>query len=319
METIAILFFGKIGDVINSSPLCEAVKSIYLDSRLIYITSPQGYETAKALPSIDQVYIFDRKNKDKGILKLIKSALNLKKQVKIDKIFLLNDTFSSALYAYLTGAKERTGRDYQKRGFLLTNKVPYFHEDHYIHISDFFLGLIEDLIPTDKEYQLNLKISEEDNIYAENLIKDLNLSNKKLIGLNPCSADVRKDWKEEETAKFIDLINKNTDYKVILLGGKESSNFSNKIKQIGISDFIDLTEKTTLYQLMALVSKLDKLVSVDTGTAHIAYALKIPTVALFFQKNFERWGSTDSKINRIIYNSENIDAQSVFDIIQGLE
>ena len=58
MNTIAVIFWGKIGDVVNASPLCIELKKKYPDSKLIFITTPQGIETAKCVPGVDEVVLF---------------------------------------------------------------------------------------------------------------------------------------------------------------------------------------------------------------------------------------------------------------------
>jgi ADP-heptose:LPS heptosyltransferase len=219
------------------------------------------------------------------------------------------------MYGFLTGAKERIGRIFQNRDFLLTHKVPFQHDDHYIHMSDFILGLLNYYNKQNNTYDQVIQYSNSDMAFVDSLIENSEYSNSKLIGLCPCSADEPKDWTVKETANFIDLVNNNTDYKVVLVGNKSGQLFSEKIRETGITNYLDLTSKTNVTQLIALVSKFYKLVSVDTGTAHIAYALKIPSVTLFFWDNFKRWGPKNQDINKIIFNPSGIKASDVFDLM----
>lgn len=142
MEIIAIINLGYIGDVINSSPVCIELKKNYPSAKLIYITIPASFETAKCIPGIDEVFAYDKKNKDKGLTGLIKKALLIRQNQKIDTAIILNESLRTAFFAYLLGAKKRVGRNSDFRGFLLTHTLPHLEEEikMQIHISEHYMN-----------------------------------------------------------------------------------------------------------------------------------------------------------------------------------
>ena len=79
---------------------------------------------------------------------------------------------------------------------------------------------------------------------------------------------------------------------------------------MGVSDFLDLTCKTNIPQLGALIDRFKILITVDTGPAHIAYALKKPSITLFFQNIINLWGPLNKDINKVIL-SENKDISHI--------
>ena len=82
MKTIAIINLGYIGDLINTSPVCLELKKNYPDSKLIFITIPASAETAKCIPGVEKVIIYDKKNQHKGLINLFKTGLIHKKRRK---------------------------------------------------------------------------------------------------------------------------------------------------------------------------------------------------------------------------------------------
>ena len=80
----------------------------------------------------------------------------------------------------------------------------------------------------------------------------------------------------------------------------EGRNFAQKIRESGTSEFLDMTGMTSISQLGALISKFQKFITIDTGPAHIAYALKIPTVVLFLREAYKCWSPRNLDINRVL-------------------
>jgi len=311
MKNIAVINLGYIGDVVNASSVCVALKRAYPDSNLIFVTVPTSVETAKCLPGVDDVIAFDRYNGHKG-LKMFNLAFKIRQKYKLDAAFLLTDNFRCALFSFLIGAKRRIGRSNEGRDFLLTHKIPFLPEEksENVHISDFYLRVLKPILKTVPDTPSEFIFSEEDKQYAVNLLAKNGYSGEDLIGLCPCSAREFKDWGFDEAAKFVKYVIQNTDKKVVIVGTKKGQLFSKKLSDQGTTEFIDLTCQTSLSQLAALVSMFKAFVSVDSAPMHIGIAVKTPTVALFFQNNYKKWGPKDLEKHRLIFASE-IKAENV--------
>jgi len=115
------------------------------------------------------------------------------------------------------------------------------------------------------------------------MLKNLDIGNeKKLICFQVGAANKFKIWPEE---KFIELGKKLTEYGgniiIFILGSKEEKIFCDTIaKKIG-ENSISLAGLLSLKELGALIELTDLLVTNDTGTMHIAIALKTKTISLF--------------------------------------
>jgi len=315
MKTIAIIHLGYIGDVINSSPVCLELKRNYPDAKIIFITIPQSLETAKCLPGIDKVLIYDKKDAHKGLFNLLKIVKSFGIKEKIDLAVILNESIRSAFLAFLLGAKIRTGRDSQLRGFLLTHKIPHTKEeqDMRIHVSEHYMRVLRPIGLYNQDYAFGFNYSQDDIDYIDSLLSENNALNKEIVGLCPCARFEDKNWDADEAVKFINYINTNDNRRVLLVGSKSTSGFAEEIRKRGIDNFIDLSCKTSVSQLAALISRFKVLITTDTGPAHLAYTLKIPTVTLFYHNVPEKWGPKSREINRVIVspNKSVISADSV--------
>ena len=298
MKTIGVINLSPVGDVINSSPVCIRLKQFYKDIKLVYITTPRSYEIASCISGVDKVIMFDKKGKHNGF-GIMNFVFGL--QEKIDIAIVLNETFRSAMLAFLLGANKRIGRASEGRNFLLTHKIPHTAEeiDLKIHASEHYMRVLKPLGLYDPNFELELKYSEDDRDFVERLLQGNNVQS--LIGISPCTALDQKDLNPVEIAKFIDFINKKADCKVVILGLEKARDFVCRLRELGVKDFIDLTCQTNASQLVALVARFKILISADSAPMHIGFALKIPTLGIFMNPVFQKWGPRSYEINQIIF------------------
>ncbi len=47
--------------------------------------------------------------------------------------------------------------------------------------------------------------------------------------------------------------------------------------------FINLVNKTSIKELALILQKCECLISIDTGTMHLGYAVGVPTIAIFYE------------------------------------
>jgi len=102
-----------------------------------------------------------------------------------------------------------------------------------------------------------------------------------VIGLCPgAEYGPAKRWPAHRFAALVKEVNERIDCQWVVLGTAADTPLAEEISR-GVSNVTDLTGKTSLGQLMDLLSKLTGLVTNDTGTMHLADFLGTPLVALF--------------------------------------
>jgi heptosyltransferase-3 len=314
---ITIINMGYIGDIINISPVVKALKKEYSQSNITVITSPVSVITAKSIPGVDDAEGFCRYNKHKGI-KVLKFAIDYRKKHKPDIAIVLTENFRSALLSVLIGAKKRIGRDCDGRGFLLTHKIPFTQEEReqQLQIVEHYLRVLNPLKIdcSDKELEFDVLEDEKQKMYK--LLNEINPDNAKLIGLCPATGSagylsMAKCWTVDEAFALIKYINQNTDYKVVVVGQEACYDFAQNLRKNGDVDFIDLTMKTTISELAALITLCEKFISVDSAPMHLSVAVKKPVISLFFETNHLKWAPADKIKNILLFNKENISSSEV--------
>jgi len=307
IKKIAIVFGAKIGDVVNIQPVCRVLKEKYPDSEIIFVTWPGAAQIAGLLPEVDFVEIFDNKGKGKNPFIFLQDALKIRLKHKIDLAVVINESSTYSFMAFLLGAKYRVGRHKTGTDIFLNKKYTLNKEDiEETHIIQNYLKAIEPLDLYTNDYSLSLRTDFDpiDVEYIDKLIDESEYSGYKLIGFSPTSALEHKDWVLEEGKRLIDLINQIPGYKVVLTGEFMAQVYAKELRRLGTDDFLDLSQKTTVKQFAVLVRKFEKIVTVDTGSAHLAYVFNIPSVILFFNNLFKIWGPKNINLHKVIYNPD---------------
>ena len=104
---------------------------------------------------------------------------------------------------------------------------------------------------------------------------------ERVIGICPgAEYGPAKRWPAYKFAKLVDEVGSHIDCQWVVLGTKADKNLAAEIAR-GNSKVTDLTGKTSLDELMELLSRISGLVTNDTGTMHLADYIGTPLVAIF--------------------------------------
>lgn len=278
----------RFGEFLLNIPAFRALKARYPQSRLVVVVNPDVCELAQCIEAVDEVIAWrNKKHRLSGILKF---AQELNKR-KLDLCVIFNPSKEFNIVSFLARIPVKVGYN-RKWGFLLTHKIEdkkYLGQKHEVEYN---LELVN-LIGADTQHRtLSLKIDES---MIDTLLKDYGLEGiSDLIALHPYTSDPIKQWPIDRFRELAQKISIELNNKVVIVGGKEElvkseENFGNLDKRI-----INLTGKTTLVQLAALLKKCKLLISCDSGPVHLACSVGTPVIALFRNdipgKSAKRWG-----------------------------
>jgi ADP-heptose:LPS heptosyltransferase len=86
---------------------------------------------------------------------------------------------------------------------------------------------------------------------------------------------------------------------IVLTGTPDERQLTRAVADAMQAPSLDLAGHTTLDGLGALLRRSSVLVSNDTGVAHLADALRVPSVVVFRDSSVERWGPLDRRLHRV--------------------
>jgi heptosyltransferase-2 len=123
-----------------------------------------------------------------------------------------------------------------------------------------------------------------------------------LIGINPGGDRENRRWHRDRFAAVAEKIVERFNARIILLGGPMDKNIASNIESRIKYDISNLSGEIPLDELPYVISRLDMLVTNDSGPMHIAAATRTPLVALFGPEDPNLFGPyTKPELYRILY------------------
>lgn len=278
VNKIGIFQTSFIGDSVLTTPLIKKTAKLFPDSKIVVITRPQTEDIFKPMKEVSEIILNDKTgwNKIFGVWKTAQAI----KQSGVDILLVPHRSFRSALIAWLSRVPIRIGFTSSEGWFLYTKTVPF---SWMIHDAERNLSLLQGIVKekfTAEKLSMRYAPSAEENVAR--LMKDFNLEGKTLVGIHPGSAWPTKCWPMDY---FVELISKlETDLHVqtvIVGGGKKDADLGEKICQLSKGHCANLCGKTSLADLMALMTHFKLFITNDSGPMHIATAFNVPTLAIF--------------------------------------
>jgi len=120
--------------------------------------------------------------------------------------------------------------------------------------------------------------------------------------------DVKRCWGAKKFASIADRL-ATKGYQIVLTGTEAERETVKQVEELMQANPVNLTGKTNLGILAALIREAKLLLSNDTGVAHIAAAVKTPSIIIFLTSDPKRWASINKKLHRIILpdQADNLD------------
>jgi heptosyltransferase III len=283
---ILLLQLKRIGDLILTTPSIAALREKFPDANLSLVVSPAVTELLPAISGIDKVYTIRGKTND--AFDWIALSLG-----RFDYCLDFTRNDRSAFLTFLSGARKRVTSDHPKLRMKMRAKSYNEFVDAPVgslHTVDYHLSLLKALGIEDASRTIRLALPETIVQQAEQLLAAAQVGDDFVI-FHPGSARTEKFWEPNRWAEVIDQCAREGGIRCVITGGRsplEQAQIS-AIKAATKSDVVDLSGKTTLLTLAALVRKARLLVTVDSAPMHFAAAWGTPQVVLFGPTNPFHW------------------------------
>jgi predicted lipopolysaccharide heptosyltransferase III len=283
---ILLLQLKRIGDLILTTPVVAALRERFPDAEVTIVVSSECADLLPAISGVDRILMARRDLRD---IALLFTVAGKRFDYCID--FTRNDR--SAFLAFLSRARKRIVsyrvRDQSKnRARLYTDFVDVRMRD--LHTIDYNLALLEPLGIGNVSPAPYLQLPQTAHERADALRRDWNVT-KPYVVLHPGSARQEKLWEAERWAQVIERFDRDDDLDLVLTGGASNHEQAHiaAIKGEAHQQIIDLSGKTDLLTLAALIGKARLLVTVDSAPMHLAAATGTPQLILFGPTNPFHW------------------------------
>ncbi len=287
-KNILIIKMSSLGDVLHILPSVAALRKRFPKARLTWLVHPQFSGFVPDPPIIDEVIYFDKVKFNKMSLgekwAYFKEMRALLHSRKFDLVIDMHGLFKSAVLAAISGCDNRIGFCEMWEGSGLVSR-PIRGEHAKGHAIEQYLDVVRYLgCPVD-EISFPMPDLQKEWQAVQNKTEAVKEPYAVLV---PGARWDTKIWPAEHFAKLADMILRDGK-QVILAGGPEDAPLGAQISKL-TPGATDLTGKTSLRELGALIRHCAVYISADTGPLFIAAAMKKPLVAMYGPTRPDRTG-----------------------------
>jgi ADP-heptose:LPS heptosyltransferase len=298
LRKVAVLRLDHLGDVVHALPSLQALRQALPKAEITLVCGPWAAELASLSPSPHRVLCFDapwfhRPQRQAWPWAAIAGLGSLLKAQGFDAAFELRGEPRHLLALGLSGIPFRAGQALGPGGFLLHRRARFIEGAH--EQAQGLGTLLQAGLPwpkapraLDAESLLaaapfaQLRIPARALAEARALVKGLKLKPQPLALQISCGTSA-KLWPEENWVRFIQRLPRGLQ-PLILGGPGEEGQALALAKRCGGKPAV-AAGRLSLPGLAALLSGCRALVSLDSGPAHLAASLGIPTLVLWSGTN----------------------------------
>ncbi len=287
---VVILRASRIGDFICTIPALRALRAELPQAEITMITLPVLRDLVMRSPHLDRFIAFT------GFPGLAEQFFDARENLRFlqamqaERFDLAIQVQGSGVYSnpfmLLLGARATAGfiRPGAPAG-LLDAALPWPAEGHEVQRM---LSMVRFLGITVRDEETEFPLWLQDHRAAESLLAN---AQRPLIGLHTAARDATRRW---PPSRFLiaakELVRRHGGTLIVLGEATERCVGDTLTQEVGEEHCLNLAGKTSLPELGAVIARLSVLLTNDTGPAHIAYALRTPTVTIFGGASPEAYG-----------------------------
>ena len=273
-----------LGDTVMATPAIENLIDFHKHAEFILIGPSISIEIFKNHPKVTETHILDKR--------YLSLFLSIRKLGKFDKYFSFRNSIRSNLYKFFI-----------RSNLKFKYKRSSFQNSHQVDKYNKFIT---------KSLNIDLPIRSL-TIYSGTTLKVASkeiTKNKPSLGINPgASYGSAKRWYPEEFASVAaDLCNQ---YDIFIIGGPNEKLIAMDIEvllvQKGVTNYQNLAGRTSVAELIQLISSFDLFITGDSGPMHLAACYKVPTVSIFGPTNDNETSPWNNKKSIVL--KKNLDCQ----------
>ncbi len=294
MRRLLVRATNWLGDAVMSIPALREIGRVHEGWNVTILALPWVAELYHGQPFCDEIVLYQRDREHRGVIGRERLARDLRDR-EFDRAILLQNAFDAAWIAWRAAIPERIGYATDRRGLLLTDRVPRpGRGDIPSHQRFYYLellrraGLVE-RIPDDTQARLE-GLSEIRRRGAAQWARR-GLPQDSWIGVSPGAAfGSAKRWLPERFAESARVLSRELGAHVAVFGSASEASLASEVARRVGSRSISVAGQTTLEEYLQLASTCSIYLTNDSGSMHAATALSVPTVAVFGATDAEATG-----------------------------
>lgn len=282
-QSLCILRLSAIGDVCNTVAAVQAIQAHWPETRITWITGKLEASLIADLPGVE-VIVFDKKQGWQSYRQLWKTLQGRYFDALLHMQYALRASIATLgiKARYKLGFDAKRSQDFQT--WFTNIKVA---SPQAPHVLDGLMAFGHTLgVPTSTPHW-SIPYSQADTEWAQTQLS----SQKRNLVVVPGASKSYKNWTPEGYAQVIEHAHQQ-GWHVIIAGSPSpvETHLCASITQILSVPISNIVGKSSIKQMLALLSHADMVIAPDTGPAHMANAVNTPVIGLYAHHNPQRTG-----------------------------
>ncbi len=308
MQRVLFLRPEKIGDMVISFPVFDALREKYPHVKMSLLGSPVNFSIIKDDPRFEKIFLYRKNLSDFGTVRDIRRE-------RYDCVLdMINDDSATTLFLSQLAAPGSPRIGIGKKRFA------DYYDFNYVHADGIGRHIINNTLKLLVPFGIN---GDDVNRYAPPYVgpritkkveEFLNpCQSRTLIGFNLSAGKPNRIWSDDKAFETCQkLLATFEEIQLILITApSDRSRGEQLLGRLG--DRASLVPPgMSLTAVSGLIARLALLISPDTSLIHIARSFKVPVVGLYSRapKNFRRWRPFDQPDGAVVSEDED----NIYDI-----
>ncbi|MBI4395263.1 MAG: glycosyltransferase family 9 protein [Candidatus Omnitrophica bacterium] len=284
VKKILVTRTDRIGDVILSTPVFEAIKKRYPHAYVAVMVFKETAALVRGNPWIDEVIIYDKKGNHRSWWRTFFFGLELRKKY-FDLSINLHATNRVNLICWLANIPIRIGYQVElgrhgRNHFLLTHCIKEKKWEGKKHEAEYNFDLLELIdVPKPEKLELYFPLLEADE---EALLQILprDLFGRYMV-FHPSASCISKRWPPARMGEVADRLRGDYGILPVIIGEGPGVIHAAQMQESMRGQALNLAGKLNLGMLGWLLKGARLLISNDSGPVHIASAVGTPVISIF--------------------------------------
>jgi lipopolysaccharide heptosyltransferase II len=283
----------NMGDLIMTGPALRALKTSF-NAEITVLTSSMAAGIARFMPEIDDLITCDLpwvKTQTTADITIFEQTVALLKEKQFDAAVIFTvysqNPLPTVMLAYLAGIPRRLAycreNPYQLLTHWVPDKEPYSEIKHQVR-RDLDLVAAVGAVTADENLQLKIDEHVKNGVIDKLQQAGIGIHRPWLI-LHPGVSEIKRQYPKKNWVELGRRITDELGYQLIITGSSAEKQLTEDFQKAIGEDSYATGGLFNLAEFVALIQLASAVISVNTGSVHIAAAVGTPCVVLYALTN----------------------------------
>jgi ADP-heptose:LPS heptosyltransferase len=277
---VIVVDLGFLGDSIHLLPALNEIKRHYPQAELHTLSAPAGAEVLRLSPSVNRAWAYPLGTPSPPWWRNWRIISALRRE-RFDLAFNFSGADRTVFLTALTGAKWRMAHQNARHHFWQTWLIPEWvpRQDRHVPVFEQRCKVLAECGLTLELPRFDLNIPRPDALWAEEMLP----MNSIHFSIN--ASNLFKEWPLRHWIELAKNLLAVSPHVVIAATGssqpREQERLAEFSKAVANSRLKTFGSECSISRLAALLQRCRVHVGADSGVMHLAFALDVPTIALY--------------------------------------